>query len=366
MQLSLVRLIDAVSKAVLSPQYLAASFQVNIILGSMLVAHSDLVVGGDAPPEVVRRIFDSATQLAQALHCSGSSEDAMRAQVWPLSAPGLLEAAGDLLIEPSELVDFFLHVLHPLCRTLVQEFDQSNWSAVAATMHKVHEVADPVGQLLIRYLCPALLDEPDTSPLGMKRVVYASRLLEKVDAAVAALTENAPVPWSLVWAAIELELAELDAPYFLLFRGSSGPETDSCWWNERPHSLSFEFSLFSGIRFDRTASVLDYCQRSCATYAIRVPLRDALACADSVFWVPPLPALLQISALGEMFHPRTKVLGAALLREKQQFVSGILQCPADKVPDFLLCDADPEPFVRKRLQDAIFLQAQAGLSTRDS
>lgn len=120
--------------------------------------------------------------------------------------------------------------------------------------------------------------------------------------------------------------------------------TDSLIDQKVPHSLSFGLSVLSGIFHDLTANVW-YCSfRAASPVVYGVALSKTsfiLVDGDSrkAFFIPPLPALLQLHGIGEFFHPRTKVsIPHDARNERSQFVSGIHSCSYFSAPDMVVTD----------------------------
>jgi hypothetical protein len=116
-----------------------------------------------------------------------------------------------------------------------------------------------------------------------------------------------------------------------------------------PHSLSFGSGLFSGILHDKTATPYNYFNKSKVKYAYAIKLnkKDFFCGATKafdpqrLFFLPPLPTIVQLAGIGEFFHPRTKVyIEPSLQTSTELFVSGILNCSAARLPEFLLTDRE--------------------------
>ena len=153
----------------------------------------------------------------------------------------------------------------------------------------------------------------------------------------------------------------------------------------RAHSLSLGMGLFSGILKDETATPYNYMRKKgIEGYAVKIYLREYYALVNKLVWVPPLPRLVQLGGIGEMFHPRSKVFvgGAegdnhattsscytATLTEadgekgedreqvtvgrdsRTHFVSGILKCSYYLLPDFLRTEREHAHLVKSFLNE---------------
>jgi hypothetical protein len=82
-------------------------------------------------------------------------------------------------------------------------------------------------------------------------------------------------------------------------------------------------------------------------YAIKLKKKDFLSHSEKdfqlqqLFYLPPIPTIVQLASIGEFFHPRSKVYIDPQLRNSSElFVSGLLNCTARRLPDFLLTDAE--------------------------
>ncbi len=106
-----------------------------------------------------------------------------------------------------------------------------------------------------------------------------------------------------------------------------------------PHSLSFGPSLFAGAIHDKTATVYNYLIQGkyAQGYLIKLPKKEFFGgLGSSLFFVPPLPAIVQLASIGELFHPRSKVfIEEAQMESREHFVSGILNCSNARIPTFL-------------------------------
>jgi hypothetical protein len=154
-----------------------------------------------------------------------------------------------------------------------------------------------------------------------------------------------------------------EQPVCLLFRASEDLRTDApvrlVKGEVRPHSLSFGASLFSGILQDETACVWAHFSRRPAPgeprrrlFAVSVPTEEAFwsddraGISESFFHVPPVSSLLSLAGVGEMFHPRTRVV-VPDHADPSARVSGIHAMAVRRLPDFLRRSAqecDPSDF----------------------
>lgn len=126
-----------------------------------------------------------------------------------------------------------------------------------------------------------------------------------------------------------------------LFRGTVGPEIDSPvlmenYFNQfikkksnslvnplKAHSLSYGFSFFAGIFYDKTATAYNsIIKKKHWGYIIRIPVSEFFTEKFSnLFFIPPTPSFVHLVSIGEMFHPRTKVY-LENQNDPQLFVSG--------------------------------------------
>jgi len=56
----------------------------------------------------------------------------------------------------------------------------------------------------------------------------------------------------------------------------------------------------------------------------------------TVFFIPPVPTLLELAGMGEFFHGRSKVFLPERDNSQEKFVSGIVHCPFSRLPSFLV------------------------------
>lgn len=291
------------------------------------------------------------------------SDLSMSLQVWPLTRPGLLDEAECAGIPEEILVDLFLHDFVPHITYMLSCIHACDVEAVNQKLAEFQgRAAEDAGfRLLAKQLCPTALESSacPTNSWDMKKLKNALRLVDKVDSALFSLTSAKALDRLLFHQILNLELSDdLKVDFAVLYRATTDSTKDSTVWVDgRPHSLSFGLSLLSGIRFDRSATCYNYAQkeRYRDLYAVRLPLRACLE-GDGIFFIPPIPPLLQLASIGEMFHPRTK-LNAPPGFDVRSFVSGILQCPAARVPDFLRIDRNPEDEFKTILRhDSVFLR----------
>lgn len=142
------------------------------------------------------------------------------------------------------------------------------------------------------------------------------------------------------------------------------------------HSVSFGAGLWAGVFQDISATpyscmVMHQCENGASHpsrrygrigYVLRLPLESVDGLGElpnverddaDVFFMPPLTPLTQMFALGEMFHPRTKI---PRLAERESvtadghhatlstsFVSGLLACSHRAIPSVLLSDREDLP-----------------------
>jgi hypothetical protein len=119
---------------------------------------------------------------------------------------------------------------------------------------------------------------------------------------------------------------EQESDSLFLFRGTLGMKIDSPVLAEdflefskkkktnvlvnpfNAHSLSYGFSLFSGIFYDKTATAYNsIIKKKHSGYIIRIPISEIFAETFNIFYIPPIPTFVHLVSIGEMFHPRTKV-----------------------------------------------------------
>ncbi|KAL6060907.1 hypothetical protein QOT17_013237 [Balamuthia mandrillaris] len=176
---------------------------------------------------------------------------------------------------------------------------------------------------------------------------------------------------------------------YILYRGTSSVDEDSTSWKTKhnplgAHSLSFG----SGIMHDKTAVPYHHiCKRNNQGYALCLPKKDlylpppstSSSSFNELFYIPPLSCLVQLFAIGEFFHPRTRVSLPTTLEEEGEhrggkratfnerenngvdgllpaetepqkrsratppsgFVSGILSCAYTSLPMFLMTNLSP-------------------------
>lgn len=108
----------------------------------------------------------------------------------------------------------------------------------------------------------------------------------------------------------------------ILYRGGTNSKDALTPKNEHSsgNSLSFNASMLSGCRNDRSGCTLDYAvATTTSTILGKVYLKDKIKCSikkfllhdlsneDSLFFIPPIHPFLQVYCSIELFHPRTKV-----------------------------------------------------------
>jgi len=150
------------------------------------------------------------------------------------------------------------------------------------------------------------------------------------------------------------------ATFFFLYRGSKNMMDDAPFWMDsgtihKPHSLSFGLSLFGGILHDKTATVYSHITKKNITdfYAIRCLKTQFLTHTNpesvisethhifrTVFFIPPVPTLLELAGMGEFFHGRSKVFLPERDNSQEKFVSGIVHCPFSRLPSFLVVSSE--------------------------
>jgi hypothetical protein len=269
-----------------------------------------------------------------------------------------------------------------------------------AIVYHTHEDLKAIYLLLMNQLYPQLLTYATLEEHNTKLLKRLKRHLSPVsviDPCVHCFTrpqflsKGKQIIWKALALEIEIQMAEAESrgqegeQFFLLYRGSLDHTKDSPLLAERPddpvfnarmrrsnpcraHSLSYGASLFAGILQDLTATPFIYMrqkkvQRNNGCYALKIPLSeyiDSTGWARCLLFVPPLPSLVQLNSIGEMFHPRSKVylcshdsktqdkrestsLGSYCNHEpiapealRSCFVSGILGCSYVSLPTFLL------------------------------
>jgi hypothetical protein len=326
----------------LSSAHQTAAYSFNCSLAGFLDNAGARVLGKCTvvAEDVCERLFNAVCAEIAEIDLSSSSEIAESLRIWPLTKPGLVEAAEENGIAIEDLVDAFLHEFSPSLSEILDNISSFRHVLAIRQIKNVRTqfMLRPALVLLARELCPLLLDEVFEleSSAGMLKMKRALRLVDKCDSAVHAIASQDLMDLSFLWRIIQLELSCLGPnDEFLLFRCSAGPSADSTVGSTgEPHSLSFGMSVFAGIRFDRSASVFDLARKpsQCPdVYALKLSIKEYMD-PNCIIFVPPLPPLLQISGLGELFHPRTKVWVSG---KQEFFVSGLLHCSLLRLPDFL-------------------------------
>jgi hypothetical protein len=195
-----------------------------------------------------------------------------------------------------------------------------------------------------------------------------------------------------------------DVAFFLLYRGTRSLRRDSPLLGAndeeeakgvayrysaaakmnpaRAHSLSYGLGLFAGVMQDSSATPYNYMRkRAMEAYALKIPRREfhddpppadtrgestkphlyRPSLARRLFFVPPLPAVVMLRGLGELFHPRGRVClhapdqaqdrpgpeshaargecAGRNIATRAHFVSGVLACSYAALPTFLATDA---------------------------
>lgn len=164
-----------------------------------------------------------------------------------------------------------------------------------------------------------------------------------------------------------------------------------------PHSLSFSSSLFSGVFHDLTATVSYLIRKKKVQTLYLIPFQHTGHDASSLrvsrlsfsnsllettrietenlfkpigdeslfpFFIPPLPPLLQLFGIGEIFHPRSLLfLEISERNRRDKFVSGMLNCSYSKVPEFLLCSDDVDvslfkAMIQRNIQHSIRVELE--------
>ena len=101
---------------------------------------------------------------------------------------------------------------------------------------------------------------------------------------------------------VKLECGPLAVGRVILTRGSQ-IHKDDVVKEDHCHSLSYGMSLFAAAANDPGATVFRY-MRFFDAHALAIPLNEI---ADSPFYIPEDPPLVQQALQGEYFHARTKV-----------------------------------------------------------
>jgi len=171
----------------------------------------------------------------------------------------------------------------------------------------------------------------------------------------------------LIWKVIKMEWEAHDENIIFLYRGTKDRNQDGYIWRDendtiKPHSLSFGLSLFGGILHDKTATVYSYATKQTVLDFYAIPLhkiqflkhtKPFLEITDfpdfpttnpnDIFFIPPVPTILELAGMGELFHPRSKVHIPHDVRESRDyFVSGILSCTYSRLPKFLVVANDSD------------------------
>lgn len=107
---------------------------------------------------------------------------------------------------------------------------------------------------------------------------------------------------------LALECSLVAQHSFLLYRGAV-IENDQPYANvegvEKPYSLSYGTSLFAGVIYDPGATAFSYAtQENKNAYVIPIPFKKL---RESPFYIPTAHTILQLSSIGESFHPRTMI-----------------------------------------------------------
>jgi hypothetical protein len=95
-------------------------------------------------------------------------------------------------------------------------------------------------------------------------------------------------------------------------------------------------------------------------YAIKLRKKDFLSQIEKdfqpqqLFYLPPIPTIVQLASIGEFFHPRSKVYIDPHLRNSTElFIGGIMNCTARRLPDFLLTDFESVKHFSKFVKEKV-------------
>jgi len=182
----------------------------------------------------------------------------------------------------------------------------------------------------------------------LAQLLRETDIVDKVDSCVSQFRKKDFLNEDLIWKVIQVEWEKGDT-HCLLVRATHGGD-DIKKMNkqgeERPHSLSFGMSLFSGIMHDVTACPFSVMrEQSCGGYCLALSkeeLRHSHSVVSSLFYIPEMPCLLALHGIGEFFHPRTKVyIHEEDKNAREKFVSGSFSSSFRRLPSFL-CTSNQE------------------------
>lgn len=105
---------------------------------------------------------------------------------------------------------------------------------------------------------------------------------------------------------------------------------------------------------DKTATVYNYLiqQKYAQGYLIKLPKKEFFSGVGStLFFMPPLPAIVQLASIGELFHPRSKIfIQESQMESREHFLSGILSCSYARAPSFLITTKDADENLKEVMQ----------------
>jgi hypothetical protein len=294
---------------------------------------------------------------------------------WPLQNPAIVQALEEMSDNDVEfnhhyenLKEVFLsrfkphlqqmkEVVHELLNNMSPVKDSFKLTSLASELIDA-TFSNEYYKLLVMHLCPTLLEfnfqDSVTQPQVLKKIKNALNIVDRVDTCVYCFRKRNYLNKELLLKCIVLEWEETTSDGYILYRGTNNLNDERptiLALNGRqlvPHSLSFGSGLFSGILHDKTAVPYNYFIKSSRKYgyALKVKKKDFLNQSEEnlssrLFYIPPLPTIVQLASIGEYFHPRGKVyIDPSFRKSTELFVSGILNCTARRLPEFLLTDND--------------------------
>jgi hypothetical protein len=223
-------------------------------------------------------------------------------------------------------------------------------------------VEDELYGLLYHQFCAELssfdLDALDTKTLN--KVLLTINIVDKVDTCVDRFHKRGYINRELIKQCVRLEMDPQQDDVCFLYRATNSiDEEGNTMQNELkqdsvPHSLSFGPSLFAGAMHDKTATVYNYLiqQKYAQGYLIKLPKKEFFGGVGStLFFMPPLPAIVQLASIGELFHPRSKIfIQESQMESREHFISGILSCSYARAPSFLITTKDADENLKEVMQ----------------
>eukprot|EP00029_Vermamoeba_vermiformis_P011072 TRINITY_DN5998_c0_g1_i1.p1 TRINITY_DN5998_c0_g1~~TRINITY_DN5998_c0_g1_i1.p1 ORF type:complete len:494 (+),score=76.06 TRINITY_DN5998_c0_g1_i1:113-1594(+) len=309
-------------------------YELNTRLVEYLKSHVKTTNWSSVTYTDLEHLIENLCHECEVLQKGTDSALARQFDTWPLTSPALgarldqlYNHLSDVEFEQQEdaLEEVFLNEFSTdikrvkrLIKTMLQNKDyraEQLLELIASINNKVIE-NELYGLLFYQYC--AELSSFDLEALDNKtlnKMLTTINIVDKVDTCVDRFRKRGYINRELINRCIQLEMEPQQEDVCFLYRATNsideeGNTIKNALEQAVPHSLSFGPSIFAGAIHDKTATAYNYLiqQKYAQGYLIRLPQKEFFGgTASSLFFMPPLPAIVQLASIGELFHPRSKV-----------------------------------------------------------